>query len=124
MMMGKKLKQNIFDQIHMLTPDQIAAFIEYYQNVSNKLILFLQVEHSEYLKFHSLWNIKTKRTIEEDDQEEIALTASDVEENYQEEVDIDDDIEKLYNSRDTIEERKSIPIVPESKLFTILYFNL
>lgn len=50
------------------------------------------MEHSEYLKFRSLWEIKPKLSIDDsEDMEEVALTASDVDENYQQDVSIEEE---------------------------------
>ena len=124
--MGKKLKQNVFSQVLMLTPEQITGFIKYFNEVSYFLELSLQVEHSEYLKFNNLWDIKTKTNMDEqDDTENIALTISDIEEKHQQEVDFEDDIlNNLCKDKDKELDGNSFSAASKSKLVNTYYIKL
>lgn len=78
------LKTNLHQQFGMLTKDQILSYLEY----------FKEYEHSEYLKFHNLWSIKTKNSGQNDN--EIALTSSEAGDVDNLEADINQDIKNTF----------------------------
>jgi len=102
--LGKVLKENISAQILMLTTEQILGFIDFFKNF----------EHSQYLKFHSLWGIR-RRNSQEEDKNEDSLTASEIDEDYEHDEVLNEDIYLDVCENDKIKEeahlRMSTPAV-------------